>query len=48
MKKSNEMVDKRDEYIYNNENGHYVWYNSFIEAFSHLDLSKILDSDRKG
>lgn len=35
------------EYIYDNENGHYVWYNSFADAFSHIDLCRIVEDDRK-
>lgn len=36
--------DHRDEYIYDGENGHYVWYNNFTEAFDHMDLTDIVDN----
>lgn len=25
-----------EEYIYDSENGHYAWYNSFKDAFAHI------------
>ena len=29
-------MKEKDEYIYDDENGHYVWYNSFEEAFNQI------------
>lgn len=37
-------MDQRDKYVYDDENGHYVWYNSFTEAFDHMALTDIVDN----
>lgn len=37
-----------EEYIYDSENGYYVWYNSFKEAFAHIGtLEFVADKNRK-
>lgn len=40
-------VQNYDECIYNDENGHYVWYNNFKEAFKHLAISNVDNENRK-
>lgn len=40
MKGTDGLREKmKDEYIYDDENGYYVWYNNFKEAFEHLSCS---------
>lgn len=30
-------LKENKQYIYDDENGYYVWYNSFAEAISHIN-----------
>lgn len=40
-------VQNNEEYIYDSENGRYIWYNSFKEAFGHIDWSDFTEDENK-
>lgn len=39
------MEIQKDEYIYDSENGYYVWYNSFREAINRIELLCHVDKE---